>query len=69
MREFPKEKAEVIKEYERLHQLFIKDRLEFDSETKKAVENVINKAENEERRNNLRKLQESWKYTSLNARG
>lgn len=67
MREFPIEKAEVIKEYKRLHQLFVKDKFEFDAEANKAIENIINKAENEKRKSNLRKLQERWKETLMNA--
>ncbi len=60
MREFPEEKAKVIEEYERFSQLFIEDKLEFESEAKKAIDSIISQAENEERKNNLRKLQAQW---------
>ena len=68
MREFPEKRAEVIKEYERLHQLFANDRLEFESEIKRAVENIISKAKNEIRKNNLKKLQKRLDDTLINKR-
>ncbi len=63
MKQFPEEKAEIIREYERFSKLYNQDKGEFDFETRKALDNIINQAESDERRNNLRKLQEQWNKT------
>ncbi len=60
MRYFPEEKAQVIKDYERLQLLYKKDRLEFDNESKKEIQKIIDQAESEERKYNLMRLQETW---------
>ncbi len=60
MKYFPEEKAQVIRDFERLQRLFIEDRLEFDSESKKAIQGIIDQAESEERKHNLIRLQETW---------
>ncbi len=57
MKEFPDEKAKVIKQYDMLQQLYSSDRVQFEFEVKKAIEKVISEAENDNRRNNLEKMQ------------
>ena len=57
MKEYPEEKAKVIKQYEILQHLFCTDKVKFESETKRAIEKVILEAENESSRINLKRMQ------------
>ncbi len=60
MRNFPEEKAQVIRDYERLQQLYKNNRIQFENESKIAIQRIIDQAENKERQYNLMRLQESW---------
>lgn len=60
MRSFPEEKAQVIRDYNRFQLLYKSDRIKFENESKKAIQKIFDQAENEERKNNLMRLQESW---------
>lgn len=51
---------ESLEEHARLSKLFKQDRLSFERERKRKIDEVINSAEDEEQRNRLRALQESW---------
>ena len=53
-------KKKALLEHERLYRLFTEDRLSFERERKKMIDDVINSAEFEEQRNRLRAIQESW---------
>ena len=55
-----KREKESLKEHARLHKLFVEDRLSFEREKKRMIDEIINNAEDEEHRNGLRALQESW---------
>lgn len=50
----------ALERHEELHRLFQEDRLSFERERKRLVEEVINSAENPEERKRLRDLQASW---------
>ncbi len=50
----------ALKEHARLYKLFTEDRLSFEREKKKMIEEVINSAESEDEKYRLRALQESW---------
>ncbi len=50
----------ALEEHARLHRLFKEDRLSFERERKRMIDEVINSAPDEEQRNRLRSLQESW---------
>ena len=55
-----KRRTEALERHARLSKLFKEDRLAFDRERKRLIEEVIQSAGNEERREKLRALQASW---------
>jgi hypothetical protein len=60
MCEKEKREKESLEEHARLSKLFKQDRLAFERERKRKTDEVINSVEDEEQRNRLRALQESW---------
>ena len=50
----------AIKEHARLHRLFVEDRLSFERERKKLIDEVINRAETGEQKQRLKDLQKRW---------
>lgn len=55
-------RKEALEEHARLHKLFLEDRLAFERERKRMVDDVINSAKDEEQRRKLRALQDSWDH-------
>ena len=53
-------RKEALEEHARLHKLFVEDRLSFERERKRMIDNVINSAEDEELRQALKALQADW---------
>ena len=53
-------KKKAMDEHKRLHKLFVEDRLCFEREKRRMINEVINRAGNEEERQKLRALQDSW---------
>jgi hypothetical protein len=53
-------RKEALERHERLHRLFVEDRLAFERERRNAVNDLINSAEDPEQREKLRAFQESW---------
>ena len=51
---------EALERHARLSGLFREDRLAFERERKRMIDEVINSAEDEEQKNRLRALQEHW---------
>lgn len=49
-----------MEKHARLHRLFIEDRLSFERERKRAINELINSIQDEEIRNKIQALQESW---------
>nr|HDN01013.1 DUF3135 domain-containing protein [Deltaproteobacteria bacterium] len=54
-----REKA-ALEEHERLHRLFVEDRLSFERERKNAIKELIESTEDEGMRERLWELQRSW---------
>ena len=50
----------ALDEHARLHRLFVEDRLSFERERKRLIDDVINRAGSEEESQKLRDLQNSW---------
>lgn len=50
----------ALENHERLSRLFREDRLAFERERKRLIDDVINQAENEEQRDRLKELQAKW---------
>ena len=55
-----KRRKEALERHARLHKLFVEDRLSFERERKRIIDEFINNVEDKERRDNLRILQDSW---------
>lgn len=55
-----KRKEKALEDHARLHKLFVEDRLSFERERKRSIDELINSVEDEKQRENLRALQESW---------
>ncbi|MBW1721709.1 MAG: DUF3135 domain-containing protein [Deltaproteobacteria bacterium] len=53
-------REEALREHARLHKLFKEDRLSFERERKKAVEDLLNSIEDPEFRKEMREWQASW---------
>ena len=53
-------RKEALERHAQLHKLFVEDRLGFERERKRIIDEFINSVEDEERRNRLRDLQDSW---------
>jgi sulfite reductase alpha subunit-like flavoprotein len=53
-------KKEALEEHTRLSRLFKEDRLSFERERKKMIDDVIHSANSEEQRERLRNMQKSW---------
>ncbi|MFC1531843.1 DUF3135 domain-containing protein [Thermodesulfobacteriota bacterium] len=60
-------KKRALEEHARLHRLFKDDRLSFERERKRMIDEVINGTRDEEQRNRLRALQDSWDGKMKNA--
>ena len=60
-------RKEALEEHERLHRLFKEDRLAFERERKRMLDEVINGAQDNRQRENLRAMQESWDRKMRNA--
>lgn len=60
-------RKEALEEHERLHRLFIEDRLSFERERKQAIDNLINSQEDPEARRRMRELQSTWDRRMRNA--
>ncbi|MBN2125418.1 MAG: DUF3135 domain-containing protein [Deltaproteobacteria bacterium] len=54
-----REKA-ALERHDRLHRLFVEDRLSFERERKRAIRELIESAEDEELRARLWEVQQSW---------
>ena len=50
----------AVEEHSRLSKLFREDRLSFERERKRMIDEVIHRAKNEEQRERLRNMQKSW---------
>ena len=50
----------ALEEHARLHKLFMEDRLSFERERKRLINEVINGAKDDEQKNGLMALQKSW---------
>ncbi len=50
----------ALEEHTRLHRLFVEDRLSFERERKKLIDEVINRADTEEEKQRLWDLQKKW---------
>ena len=60
MVEKKKEKEEALKRHARLHKLYCEDRLAFEKERKRAINELIESVQDDELRNKMNALQESW---------
>lgn len=52
--------AAALENHRRLHRLFVEDRLAFERERKRAIDDLINSVEEEGQRERLRDLQSLW---------
>jgi hypothetical protein len=52
--------AAALENHRRLHRLFVEDRLAFERERKRAIDDLINSVEEEGQRERLRDLQALW---------
>lgn len=52
--------AAALENHQRLHRLFVEDRLAFERERKRAIDDLINSVEEEGQRERLRDLQALW---------
>lgn len=59
-RERKERERKAVEMHAEMHRLFIEDRLAFERKRKRMIDELINSAEDEERRNALRSLQASW---------
>lgn len=50
----------AIAQHERLHKLFNENRFAFEIERKKMINEIIEKADNEDQKKSLKAIQESW---------
>jgi hypothetical protein len=55
-----KRKEQALAEHDRLHKLFLTDRLSFERERKQVIDGFINSIEDEEQKKKLRALQDKW---------
>jgi len=55
-----KREKDALDRHAWLHKLFVEDRLAFERERKRIIDEFLNSVEDEERRNKLRDLQNSW---------
>ena len=62
-----KVEKEALKEHARLSRLFKEDRFAFERERKRMIDEIINSAKDEEERNRLHALQDSWDKKMRNA--
>jgi len=53
-------RKEALEEHDRLSRLFREDRLAFERERKRMIDDLINNVEDQEQRNRLRSFQEAW---------
>jgi len=53
-------KKEAIERHARLHRLFVEDRMAFERERKRLIDDFINNVEDKGKRERLRALQKSW---------
>lgn len=53
-------REEALERHERLHSLFVEDRLSFERERKKAIDELISRAGNEEMKQKMRAWQSAW---------
>lgn len=53
-------REKALEDHARLHKLFVEDRLSFERERKRAIDELIHGVADPEQRENLRELQESW---------
>jgi hypothetical protein len=60
MEEKEKIRKEALERHEELHMLFQEDRLSFERERKRLLDEIINSAEDPEEKQRLRELQTSW---------
>ena len=57
----------ALEKHARLHRLFVEERLTFELERKKTVDQLINSVEDNELRNRMRTWQDSWDTKMRNA--
>jgi len=62
-----KREKEALERHARLHKLFIEDRLSFERERKRAINELLNSIKDDETRNKMRAIQESWDEKMKNA--
>lgn len=55
-----KRRKNSLKEHARLHKLFVEDRLSFEREKKRIINEFLNSIEDEEKRKRLQSIQDSW---------
>ncbi|MBW1800411.1 MAG: DUF3135 domain-containing protein [Deltaproteobacteria bacterium] len=60
MEEKETRRQKALEEHDRLHQLFVKDRLSFERERKRMIEDVIKSAISKEEKDRLRAIQAKW---------
>ena len=62
-----KRKEKALENHARLHKLFVEDRLSFERERKRTIDEFINRVEDDAQRENLRSFQNSWDRKMRNA--
>jgi hypothetical protein len=62
-----KRKEKALENHARLHRLFVEDRLSFERERKRTIDEFINSVKDDAQRENLRALQDSWDRKMRNA--
>ena len=62
-----KRKEKALENHARLHRLFVEDRLSFERERKRTIDEFIGRVEDEEQRERLRALQDGWDRKMRNA--
>ncbi len=55
-----KGKEEALKRHARLHKLYIEDRIAFEREKKKAINELLDSVQDDELKSKMKALQESW---------
>jgi hypothetical protein len=62
-----KRKEKALENHARLHKLFVEDRLSFERERKRTLDEFINRVEDDAEREKLRSFQDSWDRKMRNA--
>lgn len=62
-----REREASLRRHERLHRLFVEDRLSFERERKRLINEFFDSIEDQEKRDRMKALQDSWDKRMRNA--